>query len=48
MYILTQVMGWEPAQVHVLLARIRKELRLKRVHPYLTVEFAYARKPEAK
>jgi hypothetical protein len=48
MYILTQVMGWEPAQVHVLLARVRKELRSKRIHSYLTVEFAYGRKPETK
>lgn len=45
-YLLTQVMGWKPEQVHLLVARVRKELRSKKVHPNIQVEVIYGRKPE--
>lgn len=44
---LTQIMGWEPAQVHLLVARARKELRSKKVHPYVEVEVIYGQKPDS-
>ncbi|KAH6988678.1 S-adenosyl-L-methionine-dependent methyltransferase [Ilyonectria destructans] len=46
LYMLTNVMGWEYADVQVWLARVREALRNKSYHGYSTWGSAWAQKPE--
>ncbi|KAF4341197.1 demethylmenaquinone methyltransferase [Fusarium beomiforme] len=39
-------LGWAPEQVHVYIAKFRKEIRDRRNHPYFRVRNVWARKPE--
>lgn len=45
MYMLTNVMGWEYAEIQVFLARIRAAMRNKSYHGYSLWSNAYAQKP---
>jgi hypothetical protein len=42
---LTHSLGWDPAEVEVLCASVRKEFRNRRVHAYFPVVTAYGKKP---
>jgi len=43
--LLTRALHWQPAEVQVLLAKVRAELRDKSIHSYQNVAVVYGRKP---
>lgn len=45
--LLTQVLGWKPEEVQVLLANVRKDFRDPKIHAQLDFHVAYGRKPAA-
>ncbi|KAM0436822.1 hypothetical protein ACHAPT_002534 [Fusarium lateritium] len=45
LFLLTQVMGWEVAEVQVFLAKTRKALRDKSIHSYAEVATVWGQKP---
>ena len=45
LHLRTNVLGWEPAAVHVYLAKVRKELEHKDWHKYHLVRRVWAQKP---
>jgi hypothetical protein len=47
MFMLTQVLGWSAGQVQVFIAMLRRELRRKRIHPYVWTQVVHGRKPVA-
>ncbi|KAJ9134254.1 Methyltransferase domain-containing protein [Pleurostoma richardsiae] len=46
MFIGTQVMGWAPEEISVLVAKVRKEVKTKSNCSYVTTTIVYGRKPE--
>ncbi|KAI9843532.1 MAG: hypothetical protein M1837_006287 [Sclerophora amabilis] len=42
----TNVLGWKPEEVQVLLANVRKDLRNPKIHAYLNFYVVYGQKPE--
>ncbi|EEH22097.2 hypothetical protein PABG_04308 [Paracoccidioides brasiliensis Pb03] len=45
MALLTRVMGWGLAEVHVLLARFRQAMNDRSIHSYVPISVVYGRKP---
>ncbi|KAI0203357.1 S-adenosyl-L-methionine-dependent methyltransferase [Astrocystis sublimbata] len=45
MYLFTNALGWSEVQVTVFLARVRREMRDRRMQPYFLIECVYGRKP---
>ncbi|KAF4457399.1 hypothetical protein F53441_672 [Fusarium austroafricanum] len=39
-------LGWSTEQIHVYIAKFRKEIRDRRLHPYIRLKTVWARKPE--
>jgi hypothetical protein len=39
-------LGWTPEEVHVYIAKFRREIRDRRNHPYIRLRTVWARKPE--
>ncbi|KAG7429152.1 Secondary metabolism regulator LAE1 [Fusarium oxysporum f. sp. raphani] len=39
-------LGWTPEEVHVYIAKFRREIRDRRNHPYIRLKTVWARKPE--
>ncbi|KAI0162009.1 S-adenosyl-L-methionine-dependent methyltransferase [Xylariaceae sp. FL1272] len=46
MYLFTNALGWTKEQVHVYLARMRKEMHNMRLQPYFVIQYVWGRKPE--
>ncbi|OAA65255.1 methyltransferase domain-containing protein [Niveomyces insectorum RCEF 264] len=44
--VFVKALGWTPEDVDALLAKVRKDLRDRRIHAYLPVVVIYGRKPE--
>lgn len=44
--LLTRVLGWDPIEVQLLLAEVRKELTDRSIHSYAKFYFVYGQKPE--
>ncbi|PGH28423.1 hypothetical protein GX50_08839 [[Emmonsia] crescens] len=43
--LLTRVMGWDVAEVHVLLAKFREAMADRSIHSYVPISIVYGRKP---
>ncbi|KAK8169402.1 S-adenosyl-L-methionine-dependent methyltransferase [Phyllosticta citrichinensis] len=47
MFLLTNVLGWKPEEVQVLLAKFKAALKDKKTHAYYEMSVVYGKKPEA-
>lgn len=46
MYMWSTYMGWQPKEIQVYLAHLRRQLRDPAVHPFYRDRVVYGRKPE--